>query len=397
MILEQLGYATRQLYTQFLYKICKYNNENIKMAIFSNGLYKTSVNFRNFREFLFKKFKFNNGLIFEANHFSDVSKGWGIDFSIWESGQNLNDEFVMDVIEYDDLFILNKNKTICQYNTDNVNSSSDWIRNMIKGIKLIPTIQVKTALQPAQSNVNNIAPNSIGYLLIKANKVKSNTQEVGLYCTATSNRGGISLLEENIIQGVSLFSARKLIQSNWINVNDEYLAPNETHTLYEQFTYDSLVYSLFNSHSQQGSLRQVDYKNKKWDIKNEFFWMSKEEMMDLAEKNYYDEIYQDAKFSEERFVYNKLFKEGIYEKLSPLAKDVLDMATNLMKDSIKMRKFMSEEHPEYHLNSWDAGYAQMKLVWKEYFSDDFKLFRNKYKELEEFMRPLVYELGFLRK
>ena len=62
-----------------------------------------------------------------------------------------------------------------------------------------------------------------------------------------------------------------------------------------------------------------------------------------------------------------------------------------------MRKVMSEEHPEYHLNSFDAGYAQLKLVWKQVFKDDFNAFRTAYKEFEDRMRPMVYELGFLRK
>ena len=29
---------------------------------------------------------------------------------------------------------------------------------------------------------------------------------------------------------------------------------------------------------------------------------------------------------------------------------------------------------ENHLDSWDAGYAQLKLVWKEYFKDEFNEF-----------------------
>lgn len=120
-------------------------------------------------------------------------------------------------------------------------------------------------------------------------------------------------------------------------------------------------------------------------------------MLELAETHHYDELYKDAKTSNERFVNTKLFgPERIYDKLSPDAKEVLDLATELIKKSIEMRVLVSENHPEYHLNSWDAGYAQMKLVWKEYFKDDFTKFRNKYKELEDRMRPLVYKLGFLR-
>ena len=125
--------------------------------------------------------------------------------------------------------------------------------------------------------------------------------------------------------------------------------------------------------------------------------MSKDEMLKLANKNNYDELYKDAKTADERFVYKKLFQEGIYEKLSEDAKEVLNIATELLRKSISERKLLSEEHPEYHLGAWDAGYAQMKLVWKEYFKDEFEKFRKKYKEFEDRLRPMVYELGFLRK
>lgn len=179
-----------------------------------------------------------------------------------------------------------------------------------------------------------------------------------------------------------LISLSQLPNTNKQRKNyDEYLSPNTSHPKYNQFMYDSLIVSLFHIHAYQSSMRKVEYKNKFWNIKNEFFWMSKEEMMNLSE--YYDELYQDAKFSEERFVYSKLFgKNQLINMLSPLARKVLNMATDLVKKSIKTRQFLSEEHPEYHLNSWDAGYAQLKLVWKEYHSEDFKQFRNKYKELE---------------
>ena len=147
--------------------------------------------------------------------------------------------------------------------------------------------------------------------------------------------------------------------------------------------------SLFNSKSGQSSL--CDY-----DIKNEFFWMSKDRMKELADENGYDNLYNDARTSSDRHVYNLLFgEERIYDKLSDDAKAVLDKATELVEQSLQMRQVMADDHN--HLDSWDSGYAQLKLVWKEYFSDDFKEFRDMYKGLEGRMRPLVYELGFLKK
>ena len=402
MTKDNLGYSTRQLYTQFLYKIknISYKN-NTHICIFSNGLYKTSVNFNSFRNYFLNNYNFKNGMIFNASHFSDVSSGWGIDFSIWVNGlsedRNNFNVYVKELSKSQEIIDI---KIITQYNTDNSISSSDWIREKVKGIKLIPTIQVKTALEPAQSNVNNIIPNSLGYLLIKANKVKSNTQEVGLYCTATSNRGGVSLTSDNFIDGLSLFSARKLIQSNWINVNDEYLAPSEEiqqFDIYKQFQCDSIVYSLFNSHSQQGSMRQVDYKDKKWDIKNEFFWLSKERMLELSETNNFEEMYYDAKFAEERYVYKLLFgEERIYDKLSVDARNVLDLATRLVEKTYKFRQTLHQSKPEYHLQAWDAGWYQIKLILKEYYPIDYARFVGTYRAFEDRMRPMVYELGFLK-
>ena len=117
----------------------------------------------------------------------------------------------------------------------------------------------------------------------------------------------------------------------------------------------------------------------------------------MANDNGYDELYRDARNGSNRYVYVKLFGEGVYDLLSDDAKEVLDMATELVKKSISMRQAMSDTNPEYHLNSWDAGYAQLKLVWKQYFKDDFDAFRKAYTRLEDRMRPLVYELGFLKK
>ena len=55
-----------------------------------------------------------------------------------------------------------------------------------------------------------------------------------------------------------------------------------------------------------------------------------------------------------------------------------------------------EEHPEYFINTWDAGYYQLKALWKEYLPKEYKEFQTLYKKLADKMRPMVYELGFLK-
>jgi len=120
--------------------------------------------------------------------------------------------------------------------------------------------------------------------------------------------------------------------------------------------------------------------------------------MELANKYSFDELYKDVKNTPEdsRYVHTLLLS-GIYKKLSPDAKAVLDKATELLEKSFPFRILLHQEHPEYHLQCWDAGWYQIKLILKEHYKDDLKEFRNLYKKFEERMRPLVYELGFLIK
>ena len=171
------------------------------------------------------------------------------------------------------------------------------------------------------------------------------------------------------------------------------MKPNTDHEKWQEFENDSIIYSLFESKSNQSSLRNVEYKGKSWDIKNEFFWMSKDVMMALAEEFSNDYCYNDARVSDERYVYKLL--QGM--ELSKEARDVLLKATQIVAKSFPYRQMFNEEHPEYQVMNWDCGWYQVKAIAKEYLKDDLEEFKALYKKLSEKMLPMVYELGFLRK
>jgi hypothetical protein len=280
------------------------------------------------------------------------------------------------------------------YNTDYKKSLNNWYKE--KNFKKMDFPGTTNGINIVNKHKSTISEDSFGWFYADSNTIEKNPTNVSLFSLGFSHGQGTNINEDNFNKIINSFSARKMIKSDWTNQKDEYLAPKEKHEQYDQFTKDSLVYSLFHIHSFQSSLRQVTYKDKLWDIKNEFFWMSKEEMMDLANNINYTELYNDARTDNNRYAHNLLFGEqNIYEQLSPDAKLVLDKATELVRLSMNMRSHFADDHN--HLNSWDAGYAQLKLVWKEYFAEEFKEFRQLYKTLEDRMRPLVYELGFLIK
>jgi len=305
-------------------------------------------------------------------------------------------EYKFDVLENKGFGDIENLGTKSIYNVDGRMTASVWVRKEVKGRKCdIDLPKLSSALSIKQKGYSKLCKGAIGYFYNNGNNVYYNQTNVSLFTSCFSGKSGLSIIPENLKKVLLMFTARKAVNNDWLNDKDEYFAPNEKHENFNQFEMDSVVYSLFNNSSEQSSLRQITYKNKLWDIKNEFFWMSVEKMKELADQNGYDELYNDARTSSERYVYKLLFgQERIYDKLSPDAKTVLDKATELVERSMELRQVMAND--ENHLNSWDAGYAQLKLVWKEYFQEEFKEFRQLYKNLEDRMRPLVYELGFLK-
>jgi hypothetical protein len=392
MKLNKYGASSSQLYSQFIYRSMILGVQNL--CVFAKSLYKTSESYKKFRENFYKKYSFNSGFLFKCSEFADVSDTWAVDFSIFSHGIQ-NGDTKMDVLHNKDL-IIEKTSEKLLVSTDNKITLNNWCKNDKKIVMDFPKFSSALIIKESEHGFGK--PQGVFATLVSnANNVAKNANSVYIVNGGVGeNVGKIYLNHENFIKSCSVFSSRKLIKGDWLNDKDEYLAPNEQHEQYNQFTYDAIIYSLFNNSSQQSSLRQVTYKNKLWDIKNEFFWMSKNEMLEISNTNNYSDLYNDARTDSDRYVYKLLFgEERIYDKLSPDAKLVLDKATELVTKSIQMREIFATD--ENHLKSWDAGYAQLKLLWKEYYSDEFNQFRQLYKNLEDRMRPLVYELGFLMK
>lgn len=391
---DKIGACSANLYAQFLYRIMKikqqYGLTNCHIGLFSPTLFLSGGSWKGFRSVFFNNFSFADAVQFQASHFADVADNWGISFSIWNSGVNAdNNNFNYNLIDniYGEIQIVGKKNV---YNTDGLKTASDWCNVTIEKQNETPTM--KSALNIGSKTLKTNT-NVIGWFTNGNNNVNYNTQEVYVMsCPNDRGKTNIPIINENFGKFASLFSARKLVACNWVNSKDEYLAPNEENEKYNEFVNDSIIYSLFHSSSNQSSLRGIEYKGKRWDIKNEFFFMGKEEMMALANENGYDECYNDCKVSNERYVYG-LLKDI---ELSAEAKAVLDKAIEITRKTFAYRGLFNEEHVEYQVMNWDCGWYQIKAIAKEYAKDDYKVFCDLFKKLADKMRPMVYELGFLK-
>ena len=395
MLANNIGACSQNLYAQFLYRITeikkKYNLTNIHIGLFSPTLFLTGSSWKNFRNYFFKEFAFDNAVQFKASHFADVADSWGISFSVWSCGETIDkNDFNYNLIDnIDGKIEVVGVKDV--YNIDGENPASEWVKCKEKKNKVeFPNMSSGISIKEKDTKWDE---NAFGYIYTDgSNNVDKNTMGVSIFSTPFSNAHGFSVSISNFTRCTALFSARKLIEKNWVNSKDEYLAPNENHPTYKEFENDSIIYSLFHSASNQSSLRDVEYKGKKWDIKNEFFFMGKDEIAELANENYLDDCYEDCKKSNERYVYSLL--KNI--ELSAEAQAVLDKAKELVVKSFKYRSLFNEEHPEYQITNWDCGWYQIKAVVKEYLPNDYKEFNELYKKLADKMRPMVYEIGFLK-
>ena len=396
MLKDKIGASSQNLYAQFLYRIIQIKNEfnltNCHIALFSPTLFLTGSSYAKFRNVFLNEFSFDNAVQFKASHFADVADNWGISFSIWHNGETFEkNNFNYTLIDNENGEIVEiGNKVV--YNIDGLKTANDWCKEPIKRLKSEDAPQISSAVKVKENGRGTIVPNAIGYFGSNSNNVDMNMQFVAMYSSCSSRANGYSITTDNFDRCTALFSARKLIEKNWVNSKDEYLAPNTEHPAYNEFVNDSLIYSLFHSSSNQSSLRNVDYKGKKWDIKNEFFWLSNKEIENLSNTNGFTQTYNDARTSKERYVYNKL--QTI--TLSPEAQDVLDKASDIVRNTFKYRELFNQEHPEYQINNWDCGWYQIKALAKEYAKSDYEEFVKLYKKLADKMRPMVYTLGFLK-
>jgi hypothetical protein len=301
--------------------------------------------------------------------------------------------FNFDVLEFQDFTITSSGEKQL-YNLDGKTNYLDEIKNRTSyngRIILFPNMYGSLNFRKDGSGI--FYDDSLGYFVCEGDSVEGNPSSVFLISGPSYRNRGVNINKTNFLYVLSYFSARLSINMDWKNQKDSYIFSEKQ--ISDPQVYDTLVYALFNSSSFQCSARSINYKNSLYDIKNHFFWISVDEMKKLSDHYSYDEMFNDARTSQNTYVYNFLFgEEGKFEYLSSEASEVLNMATNLVKTSIEIRAQISNS--DNQLYCWDAGYSQLKTMWKEYFPVLYKEFRDSYKKLELKMRKRAYDLEFLK-
>ena len=387
------GFRSKELIVQFLWKIDQllktHDVKNYAIGLFSNPKWMTGKNYRKFRKGFLERFKYESGFMFKASHFSDVSGLWGITFNIWTGNGETADKvkFTHDLIDVDETGMANIG-THDVYNKDEDSTTiASYVSEPLKGLQMEKrTLPIMSrGIMVKNMVVSNVPKGIMGTVYCLGGDVQHNNASVIM--SGTSKTGGTyALTKENFLQACVATTVRNLIPHEWMNDKDEYFIPDSIPC---EFMYDCVTYQIFKSWMVSISLPNGER------IPNEFFWMSRNEIMSLANEHNLDDIYNDASTENDRFMY--LWLKENYNGISPEAKAVLDKAAELVRKSFKYRFLFYQEHPEYCINAFDAGWYQIKAMLKQYMPDELKKFKSLYKKLSDKLLPQVYNLGFLRK
>jgi hypothetical protein len=386
MIIDGLGNAADQLFNQFLYQNYKLSDETgkkVHIGYFMKPIYFTGEKTKELREFMGKKYKFKKGFVFNAKEFSGV-KSWPLIFAIFECGVlEDSNEFEFDILERQGLDIV-KLGVKKFYNTDILPSAKKWLKSKwIEKTDNVIMPPTTNGFDIPDKGKDTVKPNFIGFLHNNANSVQFNGQFVGIYTMPFASSHGISFNSNGFWEAIMMFNARKLIQLNWLNDKDEYLKPDEHHENYVLFKKLSLVRSLFSEGSNQTAWITKEYNGMSYRIKNEFFPFKKNQIDIKLQRHPNMTIYSDYTISDDRYVAKLLWDDGIYHQLPDIGKSIID----------EYKRIYLKNICELQDNAWDIGFIQLK----KYYPNDFNVLNNLLDELNNIMRPMVYELGFLLK
>jgi hypothetical protein len=373
------GYASRELFTQFLVRISK-EIPTATVAIFSKLKYVNAPNFEKFREIW--NAKYLDGFIVHSKSFEGLKGDFPIGFLIWKVNQKAS--IKTPITEINTEVLDKKAQPVGEKKFYNISSKrflSLWMPRLKTDTTAIP---LKNAITPQDKHakVTSWVNGAIGYMYCNSNDMQNAAQQTAITSSVFSTGNGFYVTQENLWQSVVVFTVRKIIKPTWINDRDQFLQADKP--LSEEFKNDCLLWMLFNGSNLSASADDLDWNGKKWSIVNHFIPYTEAELGAAG-----------------RFESDFMVQYMAEKEFSAEAQEVLTQGKYLWQAYFGHTDVRSTRD-ELKLNRPDVGWYQVrKALEARNVSGDFppvpfKAFKEAYEALTEKLQPQVYELGFLK-
>lgn len=377
------GKASNELFTQFVARIAQ-EVPSATIAMFSKLKYVNAPNFEKFRSVW--NAKYQGGFIVHSKSFEGLKGNFPIGFLIWttrpqsDKKTSISEVFV-EVLDKRAAAIGDKSF----YNLPNETFLSRWLeRPKVNETKVVA---LKNAVSPSTTKPVNTwwSDDAIGYMLCDSNDIQ-HAGQTALFSSVyrVGHDGGFYVNKENLWQAAVIFAVRRLIKATWINDRDQFLQP--TCQLTDEFKNDCLIWMLFNGSNLTASANDLNWNGGTWSITNHFIPFTE------------NEVGANLRFTS-CFMVDYLRNKN----LSVESKSVLNEGRKLWKTYFTTKT--SDNHKtrnELKLIETDVGWYQIRKAFERRETNDgsesvdFSAFKAAYDALSSKLRPMVYDLGFMR-
>ena len=330
-----LGYASKELFTQFLVRMML-ELPSVKLAMFSTLKYVNAPNFEPFR----RKWQANylGGFVVHSRAFDGLSGNFPIAFLVWDSGEKRD---ITDISTN----VLDRSGGLIGDKIHAVRSASTYLNLWMD--KTVGTGPLALPL----SNALTISKNprlkrqfigAVGYLYASNNDLQHAGQETLITSSIFTggNGGGMYLCHENVWRAAVVFCVRLLASHTWQNHNDQFLQPSEP--LNEEFKSDCLVWMLFHGKNLTAGAEGFRWNDRDWSLVNHFIPFTEAQ------------VGASGRFESDfmvRYISDMTF--------SPEAQAVLDEGRKLWT-RFHATQFPRKIRDEYKLGRPDSGWYQIR-------------------------------------
>ena len=393
MTRENYGEVSRELFSQFIYRISKeFASKDSHLCLYSTLKYISANNDQKMRDGFFQH-KFKKGFMFNSKCFHGTKgKGFPVGFLIWNMKKqvHLKDQDIRLDVFNEECEKIGTKRIESRQRTNLLNK---WFARPKRGVQ--------------NQNGYKMPPFTSAFNLTTKNKDSRGTAAHGFICCCVSNgddvqhqnsvfllsapyanAGAFSVTPEIFEQSMTLYTVKKLPKANWTNNRDMFYIP--TNPLNDEFVHDCVVYSAFEIGNQCVALKDVEYEGKLWQIPNNMFPFTLNELR-TWNCSHSDIRLQIHTTNEDMFL-AKWFN----------GKELSNEALSVMNAARELYKFFYEElcntdWMEARIQNWNVGLYQIKKALEGSVRGGELLdeLKNEMNKLADKLLLQIYEYGFI--
>jgi hypothetical protein len=355
MTKENTGHVKRELFAQFMYRIVKEIPSKAYLGMFSKLKYLNAPDSIEFRNDFFN-YKFQKGFIFKSTNFHGVKGKYPIGFLIWDLNskqQNQGKSIPLDILNNDAIATGVKHLTLI----DKSDVINNWFKRPANSDEFtLPPLSNGITVASANKDIRHRArPDFLASICSKGNDFQ-NSKYISILSSPSVSAGAFTVTEQIFEKSLTLHAVRKIPNQTWLNDRNQFLKPRVEPE--PEFFNDCIIWSLFSNSNETTSLKDVVYEDEIYQIKNNFFPFSIEEMKTWVIKD--SDFKQQMSVDADRFVSKWMQKNS----LSPEALNVLLKAKEIYKVFYANLNVLSTR--KLKIETWDAGWYQIRRCLSEH-------------------------------